>query len=398
MELSEPQVKKQQLLTAGALLIMVIGVVACVLWASGSKKTSTNESALKPETVRLADAARSIRPEDAWLANAEVSLKQQNEQFKELQTQLEQLKSDQESLRFENENLKAELAANSLPKEAAVLGESEKLAANGSGQIFPRMESQATHSGNIADGSAGVAEPILAKHTVALTPKQELQNKLIEKSLTNYVPIGSYVKAVILSGVSASAAVKSQADPLPILFRITGPAVTANNQEIDLSGCTVTGEAYGDISSERAFVRLHDMTCSKQANKIIETKVEGYAAALGTGIQGKVISREGALIQSSFWSGLFGGIGQATSQASTTISTNPLGSVESVKGEDMLKNAIGKGIASSAERISKYHIERAEQYHPVIEIKASREVELVFIRGAYLDGRPSENISESKAG
>lgn len=402
---SEAQVQQRQRLLVAGLIGAVVILVGSVLFFSGASEEEKVKSTEKTENIHIANARHAISPEREWLSNAELSLKQQSDQLKQLTEHMEQLRVQQETLKTENENLKAKIAVQPiepvLGEDSAFDSVSGKPLGNG---LFPGTPSpvlsQTTNTHNNWGGASptGPVEPLLHKHQIALTPKPNSKTTWQEKSLQNYLPAGAYVKAVILSGVMASAAVKSQADPLPILFRITGPAVTANHQEVDVSGCTVTGEAYGDISSERAFVRLHDMTCSKNTDKVIETKVEGYAAALGTGIQGKVISREGELIQSSFWSGLFGGIGQATAQASTTVSTSPLGAVETIKGEDMAKNAIGKGLASSAERISKYHIERAEQYHAVIEIKAGREVELVFIKGVFLDGRPAEKAAEAKAG
>lgn len=211
-----------------------------------------------------------------------------------------------------------------------------------------------------------------------------------EKSLKHYLPTGSYAKALILSGVSAAAAVRSKSEPRPILFRITSPAVTADHQTIDLKGCMVTGEAYGDVSSGRAFVRLHEMTCTSRERQVIETVIQGYAADRGTGLSGKVVRREGHLLSTAFWSGLFGGLGKSAVEANTSVSESPLGVVKSIKGKDIFAQALGQGVANAADRVSQYHIERAEQYHPVIEVHAGREVELVFIRGVYLDGRHSE--------
>lgn len=397
-EMSEDKIKQRQWLLAGGLLLAIVVVIAAVLFFSGADSKTNVESAIKAETVHLADASHAISPEKEWLSNAEVTLKQQSDQLKELSEQIETLKQSQYDLSAESETLKVKRGLEPQVGEDTSNQDFDGRQISQGGTLFPRVQSSSQfRQGNNNWGANPQneipTEPLLNKHQIALTPKPNAKNDWQEKALKNYLPTGSYAKAVILSGAMASAAVKSQADPLPVLFRITGSAVTANKQEIDLSGCTVTGEAYGDISSERAFVRLHDMTCSKNADNVIETKVEGYAAALGTGIQGKVISREGELIQSSFWSGLFGGIGQATSQASTTVSTNPLGAVETIKGEDIAKNAIGKGLATSADRVSKYHIERAEQYHAVIEVKAGREIELVFIKGVYLDGRPVEKVA-----
>lgn len=291
-EMSEDKIKQRQWLLAGSLLLAIIVIIAGVLFFSGTDSKTNVESAIKAENVHLADASRTVSPQDAWLSDAEVRLKAQDEELKALTELFEELKQDQENLRAENETLKSELSAQPRDKvleEALAAKAIDDRQPEQSGALFPRVQTahpsiQNNNSWSSNAQTSMPAEPLLNKHQISLTPKSSTKTDWQEKSLKNYLPTGSYVKAVILSGAMASAAVKSQADPLPVLFRITGNAITANRQEIDLSGCTVTGEAYGDISSERAFVRLHDMTCSKNADKVIETKVEGYAAALGTGI------------------------------------------------------------------------------------------------------------------
>ena len=66
----------------------------------------------------------------------------------------------------------------------------------------------------------------------------------------------------MLAGVDASVGVTSQGDPRPVLLRLTGPARSAAEGgkalEADVAGCTLTGAAYGELSSEKVYVRLRE--------------------------------------------------------------------------------------------------------------------------------------------
>ena len=47
-------------------------------------------------------------------------------------------------------------------------------------------------------------------------------------------------------------------------------------------------------------------------------------------------------------------------------------------------NLIPLGIAQSADMVSKYLIERAEQYQPIIEMPTGIDVEIVFLEGVFI--------------
>ena len=45
---------------------------------------------------------------------------------------------------------------------------------------------------------------------------------------------------------------------------------------------------------------------------------------------------------------------------------------------------LGQGVGDAADSVSKYLIERAEQYQPVVEMPTGIEVEIVFLDGVYV--------------
>ena len=184
-------------------------------------------------------------------------------------------------------------------------GQAEGRAAAGRAGFGPGS----ARGGRTADAHVRVAGPGPVRTGMASSPSRPGA----EKPLARYVPAGSYAEAVVLAGADASAGVQSQGDPRPVLLRLTSPAFGASVDGVasssDIEGCTLTGAAIGDLSSEKVYVRLQTLACAGEApESVIETPVAGFVAGGGqAGVRGPVVSREGALVQKAFFSGLFSG-------------------------------------------------------------------------------------------
>ena len=225
------------------------------------------------------------------------------------------------------------------------------------------------------------------------------------KRVGAWLPAGSHAEAVVLAGVDASAAISSQGDPRPVLLRMTGPAWTAAEDgtalSTDIEGCTVTGAAHGDLSSEKVYVRLRTMTCAGTGpGTVVETEVAGFVAGSGkTGVRGPVVSREGALVEKAFLAGLVSGVGQGVSQAfqPQAVAAGGTAAVANTGLGDIARAGLGAGAASAGGKVADYMIRRAEQYQPVIQLRAGTRVTVVFLEGARLDGaRPEPNPQEER--
>ena len=154
----------------------------------------------------------------------------------------------------------------------------------------------------------------------------------------------------------------------------------------------------GELSSEKVYIKLSKMTCATNDNEVTEVSVKGYVAALGSsGVRGRVIMREGALIRNSFLAGAFGGVGSAFSQSLAPPLTFGGGTTtqQSISAKDAGKRGLGTGLGNASDRLSEYLIKRAEQYQPVITIPSGIDVEVVFLEGLYLDGRTINPINNN---
>lgn len=203
----------------------------------------------------------------------------------------------------------------------------------------------------------------------------------------NYLPPNSIAKARVVVGVDATTNTRSQSDPLPVLLRITGPARSVYEEgrllATRVQGCMVNGAAYGDLSSEKVYVKLQRMTCPQPGGRFAVSEVKGFIAFGGkVGVRGRVVSREGGLVSQAFLAGLVGSAGTALGQGlNQPIITDQRENPD--LGEVGLR-ALGGGAQQAGTTVSDYLIERAEQYQPVIEMPTGAEVEVVFLDGTFV--------------
>lgn len=215
---------------------------------------------------------------------------------------------------------------------------------------------------------------------------------------TNYVPANAYTTATVLVGVDMSTGIRLSADPKPILLRITSSArsVAYNDKitEIDLEGCLVNGSAHAELSSERVYVQLQKITCNAN-DQIFESPVKGYVAQLGkVGVRGRVVSREGDVLSKALFSGILGGFGRGIARNTNRIfgsssqeNASAFVHQERLTSKEIATGGLGEGLATAADTVSEYLIERAEQYQPVIEMPTGIEVNIVFLSGFQLGAK-----------
>ena len=212
----------------------------------------------------------------------------------------------------------------------------------------------------------------------------------------DYLPPNSYAPARVIVGVDASAGVSSQTDPLPVVLRITGPARSVvNNGKLlttRLEGCVVNGAARGDLSAEKVYVKLAKMTCDQPGGRVAVSEVKGFISFAGkTGVRGKVVSREGNLVTQAFIAGIAGGFGRGFTANANAIFRGGLVAapgqpIPQLDAGQIASAGIGQGVGQAADMVSKYLIERAEQYQPIIEMPTGIDVEIVFLDGVYVRG------------
>lgn len=391
---SNYKIKRDQIiLAATCVALFIISVVVFIESGSGRHNhESTSKAEDNIRNIEISKLAGGVSAEEKWLQNAESDIKT-------LEKKLEQENIETNALKEQIKNLEQiiEIFDSQRLERMDDDQSSEQLRAEV--QLLKEEVQRLSSEQGSGKAMRGAEERIIKVHEIHL---DGISSNIVNGSrhkLDFYMPAGSYSKAVLVSGIDASVGVNSVSDPRPVLLRLISKARSVVNdnevQKIDVIGCTVTGAASGDLSSERAFIRLVKMTCSRQNGEVFETEVHGYVSSQGkAGIRGEVISREGDFVGKSFMAGLISGLGGGIAQSfggnriffSQESQPNGMG--------DILSGGFAKGTQNSASRLADYLINRAEQYQPVISIPSGIEVEVVFNDGFYIDGR--SNIAINK--
>ncbi|HXF47081.1 MAG TPA: TraB/VirB10 family protein [Burkholderiaceae bacterium] len=201
-----------------------------------------------------------------------------------------------------------------------------------------------------------------------------------------YVPAGSFARAIMLNGLDAPTGGNAQQNPHPIVLRLADDAVMPNDHRGPTRACFVTGAGHGDISSERAYLRLDRLSCIDDKGETLDVKVQGYVAGEDgkTGVRGRLVTKSGQVLANALLTGLLSGIGKGIQQSATQQTTTVMGAVTS-QVSDPFRAGIGEGAGRALEELSRYYLRLADKIFPVIEVDAGREVDVVLTRGVSLE-------------
>ncbi len=249
-------------------------------------------------------------------------------------------------------------------------------------------------SDNFLETKRGAPNKTIQIHSMRFTYKSTSTHGKTAMKSTPYVPSGTFVSAVVLGGVDADASVNGQTNNNGVmLFKLLQPGTLPNGSHSDLQGCFVTASAYGDISSERAYIALDKLSCAKPGKPIIDKSVQGWVFFNGkVGIKGVPLMRDNKIMQWAGVSGVMSGVAGAAQYAQSVQSIGVQGASSVVPGNHVAPYAAYGGASKAADVLSNYYVKRAEQYHPVIQVGAGNVVTIVFKDGFYLDA--AEEVSQ----
>ncbi|WP_210478238.1 F-type conjugal transfer pilus assembly protein TraB [Pantoea ananatis] len=241
--------------------------------------------------------------------------------------------------------------------------------AAGQGSQFYPVQGQGYAPGNTPPRTGG-----LQRDTFTYASLKKPVHKL------PWIPSGSFSEAVMIEGADANASVTGQQNTSPVVITLLGDVSMPNGRTYNMDKCRVTGEIYGDISSERGDVRTKNISCILKNGDHIDMPFEGHVSFQGkVGIRGKPVMRNGQILMNAGGAGFLSGLGDGFKSAATPMVG--LGGTATIGAGDILKQGFGGGASKASETLSQYYIKRAEQYHPVIDIGAGNAVTVVFQQG-----------------
>ncbi|HZX83277.1 MAG TPA: TraB/VirB10 family protein, partial [Reyranella sp.] len=207
------------------------------------------------------------------------------------------------------------------------------------------------------------------------------------KTVSSFLPV-SFTRGILLGGLDAPTGGQSQSNPHPVLIRLSDNSVLPNQFRGDYRECFVIAAGYGDISSERAYLRTENLSCVRNDGATLEIRIQGsvYGEDGKVGMRGRLVTKQGQMLANALLAGVVSGIGQGLSTANTTYSTSALGTIASADNNaDAYRAGLGQGVGKALDRLAQYYIKLAENTFPVIEVDAGRQIDVVITKGVRID-------------
>ncbi|BAU49639.1 conjugal transfer protein TraB [Sulfurifustis variabilis] len=198
-----------------------------------------------------------------------------------------------------------------------------------------------------------------------------------------YLPAGSILSAVLITGVDAPTGLAARREPFPIMARANKEAILPNDFRADVRECFMIVGTYGDLSSERVFGRGETLSCVRTDGKVIETKLEGFMSGSDgkNGLRGRLVSRSGTVIARAALAGFLEGMSKVFGyQPVPVIATTPAQSVQYQQNysSDAVRAAAYGGAGKSFERLAEYYMKLTDAIQPVLEIDSGRQIDFIL--------------------
>ncbi len=373
---NQPNIKKRQwlmllLIASGA--IIVFFVISYLLSSlSGDVDTSGKSLAIaKKNNIKIEVADETIKSEKLWVNFFEDKIDDTKEQLeKKIITAEESMTKTENRLEQKTAELLADMT-NQLR-----LAKEELEAAMTDIRVFrEERDSASESSNNMLPSLAEVASYEIEGHDIYSEVR----------CAKDYIPEGVYLDGILVTGISVSTSLATRENPTPVTFRVTGQGNLSKDFKIDVRTCKITGSSYGDLSSERAIIRLETMTCTDKVTKdIVTTKIAGivYGDDGFNHIKGDVVQTSDKFVKNAMLGGMLSGFSQ-NMKGMDQFAITGLGSIATQRKDagDMLKSSAFGGVSSAAEKIADYYLKQAESMSPVLQVPGGVKVNLSFTKG-----------------
>lgn len=368
--------KRKQLVLAACLGTAAVTIVGGFLWTlvdDGSIGTGGGPS----KTTDITTAARRVNPQEIWVQRMENEAKLTAGKLKAMESLMQANIAGQVELKDALEALKGSMqtGAQTVGQVGAEESLDNPMDNPMSNQLLPQ-----------AEDFGGKPKTPVRKIVFHLSNKEGRGPAKSKSTVDNTLPAGTYAKGALLSGVDASTSISSASDPRPVLLRLVDPGNLPRQFKSDLKNCHVLASAYGDLSSERVYMRLEKLTCTEPlTGEISETQVSGYVAGEDgrVGVRGVVADRAGEVMRNSLMGGFLSGVSSffGAQQQRAAFPISPLGQTNALNAEQMLKSGAAQGTGNALDKYAEFFIKRAEQLQPVLQVAAGRRVDVVFTHG-----------------
>ena len=403
-------VKRRQYLLLAGIAALIVGAALLSVSLTGSRDPS--ERPARPKSTNILAPGGQVDPKDAWRGQADAQLKSIEQRSREVSQRNSELEGQNKEMmerlkKLEQTGLTAlPPPPVSAPATRPNFGPDRPGGnqADGGplrlpppppprpGSIPTFVSPAAPAIGSAPVAPAGILSVSLSDGTISKAGKTPADASKAAntpaRDARRYIPSGAFTRAILLGGLDAPTGGQAQRNPQPVLLRLVDNAVLPNHFRSKIKECFVVGAGYGDVSSERAYIRTESLSCVTRDGTAIDVPVKGYVAGEDgkAGMRGRLVSKQGQLLANALLAGVASGIGHAFQQSSTTLSVSPLGTTGNVDPGKQFEAGFGTGVGRALDRLAQYYISLAEKVFPVIEVDAGRTVDVVITQGISLQG------------
>jgi conjugal transfer pilus assembly protein TraB len=214
-----------------------------------------------------------------------------------------------------------------------------------------------------------------------------------------FLPAGSIISGTLVSGMDAPTSNQARHDPFPALLRIKQEAILPNRYRMDVRECFLIASGYGDMSSERAYMRAERISCIKKDGSTIETAMDAFSSGEDgkAGVRGRLVSKTGQVLGAAMLSGAIAGLtGAFAPQSVQSLQTNVIPGQQQAyqypSPELIAGKALAGGVKGASQQIASYYLEMAKNMFPVIEVDAGRKVDFILTRGLLLQPKSKASL------
>lgn len=216
------------------------------------------------------------------------------------------------------------------------------------------------------------------------------QSKEEDKEREMFLPAGSILSGVLITGMDVPTGSSTLRDPFPAILRIKEEALLPNNFTADVRECVIVASAVGDLASRRAYLRAEAISCVTDAGNAVEANLNAFAVGGDgrNGIQGRLVSKNGEAAMKSAFAGFLSGIANLAGTSTYNIADDETGVFGALQDPKVMQSLAGtaalQGASSAMDRLAEYYIEIAEQMKPYIEINPGLQIDFIIQRGSSL--------------
>ncbi len=406
-ELSTEAIKRRQFLLLAAIAGTIVAGTLLSVSLTGSRNDDTQP--VKPQSTNILAPGAQVDPRDAWRGQADAQLKAIEQRSRDLAQRNAELEGQGKAMLERLKKLEGSGLTPLPPPPVAVPAARPSFGPDGPANAAPDVGAQrfpppppplpqgAVQGAGLpppagtqgATAPTGIVSIVLGDAAAGKGAKPDAApNSANQHDTRRYLPSGAFTRAVLLGGLDAPTGGQAQRNPQPVLLRLADHAILPNQFRARVKECFVVGAGYGDVSSERAYIRTESLSCVTRDGTAIDVPVKGYVAGEDgkAGMRGRLVSKQGQILANALLAGVASGIGHAFTQSSTTLSVSPLGTTSTVDPGKQLEAGLGTGVGKALDRLAQYYISLAEKVFPVIEVDAGRSVDVVLTQGVALPG------------